>query len=266
MISRNVVAAALVCAIGCESDAKSKSTPSPSDAGSDASIDASVTESPRLRPDADAEQAAKDLCALSPWVLASVTASQLPKTKIDNKVRTDLATFVDDKPPICIDDKDSGEDLCDEKPKAATTYAYLYRGEDGKDSDPAQQVWCKSDNYQDLALIDGVGKTAKGDCRTLHEIVVAWAMAQPDVNKERRIRYKASIQERGSQWVGALVEQTEREDTLEVLSPELYADTKEIYIEQNGTAALPFLDDDFFGNHYCKLISPAAALAWLQGK
>ncbi len=266
MILRSLVATVLIGAVGCGNDPKSQSNGSPSDAGRDSAMDASAPEGPRLQPETDAEQAAKDLCALAPWVLASVTSSQLPKEKIRNTVRTDLETFGADKPPICIDDKDSGVDLCDEQPTGTATYAYLYRGESAKESDPVQQVWCKSDNYEDIALIDGVGDTAKGDCRTLHEIVINWAMAQPDINVKRRIAYKASLRERGSEWIAALVETTEREDTLEALSPELYADTKKVYIEQHGTDALPFLTDAFFGNHYCKVIAPAAALAWLKGK
>jgi len=220
---------------------------------------------PGLDAAASADEAANNLCALAPWVLASITERELPKEKITNTLRDDVEVFIDDKPPICVDDKDAGEDLCDEMPTSATTYTYLYRGDGAAATDPVKQVWCKSDNFEDLARIPGVGVTKKGSCEALHDIVVDWAKAQLKSPSKRSIRYEANLIERGSIWKDALVVTTEEGDVLVANSPELYADIKEVYVANNGTDALPFLTAAFFGNHYCKLIGPSAALAWLEG-
>lgn len=274
LVYRLGIASTLLCAAACGDDKSNSKDETPaqdsgsqSDGGSGGAQmqDAAVDEKPGLDAKKSAEEVSKDLCALAPWVLASIGEAQLPKDKIANQVRDDLATFVEDKPPICVDDADAGEDLCDEMPESATTFTYLYRGAMGKPTDPIEQVWCKSDNFEDLARIPGVGKTEKGSCEELHDLVVAWATAQLKTPSKRSIRYEANVVERGSQWVDALVVTSEDGDVLVANSPELYADTKVVYIENNGTAALPFLDVDFFGNHYCKLLSPTAALTWLEG-
>jgi len=228
--------------------------------------DGSVTQSEvALDASSNAVEAAKDLCRLAPWVLGKLDTRQLNPQRVTNEVRTDPDTFFGDKPPICIDDADSMEDLCNEMPTGTTTFTYLYRSEGKAHPDPVEQVWCKSDNFEDLALIPGAEGAMLGGCEDLHNVVVAWANARLDKPSSRAIRYEADLKERGSEWIPAVVQTTQDGTTLVVKSPELYAPTKVKYIADHGTDALPFLDDRFFGNHYCKLISPAAALAWLTG-
>ncbi len=212
----------------------------------------------------NADAAAQALCKLMPWVVARLGGKELPAAKIKNLVREDRQTFIEDKPPICVDDADSTEDLCIEMPTEAETFAYLYRSPEAAASDPVEQVWCKSDSFGDLALIKGAESATRGECEALQRIVVAWAEAQLSEPSTRSIAYESNLLVTGSAWSTALVTTREQGAVLTVTGPELYAPTKAEYIEENGTV-LSFLNDDFFGNHYCKVLSPARALAWLQG-
>ncbi len=258
---------------GCGDDAKS------ADQGDDQNVDAGDMSAPRGRDESaaveedvpvaldsklDADAAAQDLCRMMPWVVGSLTEKQLPASKVTNTVRDDLQTFINDKPPICIDDADSMKDLCIEQPEGAATLAYLYRAANAAVTDPVEQVWCKSDSFADLALIKGAEKAAKGDCAVLQAMVVTWAQAQLPSKSARSVRYEGTQSITGSQWTKALVTTREEGDVLVVVGQELYAPTKAKYIEDNGMV-LAILEDNFFGNHYCKVLSPAAVLAWLQG-
>ncbi len=232
------------------------------DAGNNSSGDGIIA----LDPSDDVEAAANSICALAPWVLGKLTKEELPSSKITHKIRTEQSVFVEDKPPVCVDDADGGGGmLCDEQPTGATVFTYVYVGEADAAS-AVDQVWCKSENYSDLARIPGAEGAKRGECADMHALIVSWAEAQLEEPSKRKIVYEAAPKERGSEWVIAMVETRQEGDTLTASSPELYVDTKEIYVAANGTDALPFVRDDFFGNHYCKLLSPAAALAWLSGK
>ena len=259
---------------GCGDDAKSASTDDDDKtvaAGDNSADSGSATDAGQEPPVAlalevvlDADAAAAELCRLMPWVVGGLDSTQLPAAKVMNVVRDDLQTFINDKPPICIDDADSTEDLCVEEPTEAETFTYLYRAADAAPTDPVEQVWCKSDSFADLALIKGAEKAAKGDCEILQALVVTWAEQQLSAKSARSVRYEGSATMTGSAWTKALVTTREEGDVLVVTGPELYAPTKQAYIEENGMV-LAILGDDFFGNHYCKVLSPARVLAWLQG-
>jgi hypothetical protein len=199
--------------------------------------------------------------------LGKLTKEELPEAKVTNKVRTDRTIFIDDKPPVCVNDADAGTGVCDEDPSGATVFTYVFEGDADAASGAVEQVWCKSENYSDLARIAGAEGAKRGECEDLHALIVAWAEAQLETASKRKIVYKADAKERGSEWVSALVETVADGDTLTVTSPELHVETKEIYAAENGLDEVPsFLDDRIFGNHYCKLLSPAAALTWLSGE
>lgn len=219
-----------------------------------------------LDPKADADEAAASICSLAPWVLGKLSKQELPAAKITTKLRTEQAVFVADKPPICVDDPDAGADICDEEPSGATVFAFVYEGGADAGSD-VEQVWCKSENFSDLARIKGAEGAKRGECEDLHALIVDWAEAQLETPSKRKIVYQADAKERGSEWVAGFVVAAEDGDTLTATSPELFVATKEIYAEENGgiDAVPSFLLNDIFGNHYCKLLSPAAALAWLSG-
>ena len=272
--ARGTLSLFMVLQWGCGDDA----TKDASDDDRDDAIDAGQTETDAGAEDAgeqepsgtsldaklDADGAAKELCRFMPWAIAGLDGNALPAAKIENQLREDQAVFIDDKPPICIDSPDATEDLCNEKPSGAKTFAYLYRAEGAAATDPAEQVWCKSDSYADLALIKGAEKAKKGDCATLQQIVVTWAEAQLEAKPARSIKFASKLVVTGSEWSRGLVTTSEDGDVLTVTGPELYAPTKADYERETGPVPT-FLESDFFGNHYCKVLSPSAVLAWLTG-
>ncbi len=257
----------LVVGMGCGGDTKSGPSAKADAGGPDGglvAVDAgSGGTTLALDPDADAADAALSVCGLAPWVLSNIDGSQLPASKIENVVRDDVDTFVQDKPPICVDDMGESANLCDEMPTGVKVFTYVAAPESGVND--VEQVWCKSDSFEDIARIEGVTGASLGTCEAVHDLIVAWATAQLETPTTRSIVYEADIKMRGTEWAGAYVTTSVAGDVLTAKSPELYVPTKATYMSEVGEVP-SFLAADFFGNHYCKLMSPGAALSWLSGK
>ncbi len=128
-----------------------------------------------------------------------------------------------------------------------------------------KEIHCKfrtQDSIESLLEVNIDGE--EGTCKEMNQRALDWALGR--LTKSQRSRYDSlgkklvfvddNVAAIGSGWIGADITYTENGDTVEVMAPAMV-------ILHNDPTVDTSEGHQFYGVHYCKLLSPTQVMFWL---